>query len=718
MLATRRRLSTWIGAALIAAACLAAPETESSEMSTGKADHPAAPDPAVPDPAQVHEDYLFVRESLPFLPTSNTIATKLPMRLEETPANVGIVDSVLIEQQNATVLGDALNNVSGLNVQTFNGVFDFFVVRGFDSVTSGLILTDGAPEPEATFYQLYNTERVEVFKGPTGFLYGSNPLAGTVNIVREQPVPENFGAVGGSVASFGTYEGKVDLNRTNADGSASFRLNALSRQSDGYRDGIGFEVAAVNPAFTWAPGSGVSLNLNVELGTSDFDPDAGLPVLGNKVADVPRERSYASPYDFSEQQIGRFQVDYEHPLSDNLRLRDKLYYRGLDWRTDGTILSFVVPNIQGGLDVTRNLLVLDDNQEFWGNQVELLWSAKSGGVSHTVLAGVEYGSYGDDFTLDVAVLPSIDLFNPTETAGGSLFFLPNQSQAGNARSRVLAPYVVDQIAVNDRLHVTAGVRYDSIDFEDDSRGISRNDGEVSPMLGATYAATPRLVLYANVARSFAPPSPRLVGTVREPEKSEQVEVGLRRQFLGGHGRLTFAAFDLERQNIPIPDDNGFTQQVGDQRARGLEIELGADLPGGLDGTFSYAYTDSELTRFSELVLVSFQPVTYLTLDRSGNRSVFSPEHLASAWLSRSFGRFTLGGGLRYVGNQYIAEDNAARLDDHLLLDTAVSYRLGDWRLTLNLKNLTDEEYETRGTGGSSVIPGAPFSAAFGFEYGL
>jgi len=209
-----------------------------------------------------------------------------------------------------------------------------------------------------------------------------------------------------------------------------------------------------------------------------------------------------------------------------------------------------------------------------------------------------------------------------------------------------------------------------------------------------------------------------VGSVREPEESEQIEIDFRRQFLGGRGRLTVAAFDLERLNIPIPDDNGFTQQVGDQRARGIEVELGAEFAGGLRGILSYAYTDSELTRFTEQVLVSFQPPTFFTIDHSGNRSAFSPEHLANAWLTRTFGRLTIGGGLRYVDRQFIAEDNATRLDDYLLLDASLSYRLSDWRLTLTLENLTDEQYQTRGTGAFSVIPAAPFAATFGFEYGL
>jgi outer membrane receptor for monomeric catechols len=55
--------------------------------------------------------------------------------------------------------------VSGVNVATGFGVFDYFVVRGFDSLSSGLVLTDGIAEPESTFYPLYNVRQVEVLKG-------------------------------------------------------------------------------------------------------------------------------------------------------------------------------------------------------------------------------------------------------------------------------------------------------------------------------------------------------------------------------------------------------------------------------------------------------------------------------------------------------------------------------------------------------------------------
>ena len=703
---------------LLAAVCLAAlplaafaqPATDSADVAI---DDSAETEKALP----VQRESLLVEASLPYLPASNTIASKLPTTLESTPANVGVVTAGVIEEQNARVLGEALENVSGLNVQTGNGVFDFFVVRGFDSLSSGLILTDGAPEPETTFYQLYNAERVEVLKGPGGFLYGSNPLAGAVNIVREQPVPADFGVVGLAVGSHDTNEATFDWNLANDSGTVAFRLNGLFRESDGYRDRLGSEAMAVNPSLTWRPREGTSLNLNLEIANSDYTPDAGLPVLGSSVADVPRERSYHSPFDLSEQQIGRFQVDYETSLTENVTLRNKTFYRELDWETNGTLLGFVLPNAAGGLDVTRSLLLLDDRQTLLGNQLELVVETATGGIRHQILVGVEASRLADDFTLDVGLLPAIDVFAPVETAQG-FFLLPQQSQAGDSEADVVAPYVIDQIELSERWQLTLGARFDDIDFSDRVTGTRRDDGELSPMAGVVFTPRTGTSLYASASRAFAPPSARVVGE-RAPEKSEQVEVGLRQEIFGGRGRATVALFDIERDNIAIPDDNGFTQQAGDQRARGVELEVAGDFGAGIRGAFAYAYTDSELTRFTERLLVGFNPFpVFLTLDRSGNDSAFAPEHLANLWLSKRFGPFTVAGGARYVGSQFIAEDNVAEIDGYLLADLSLAYRTGDWRFSLNLENLFDEEYDTRGFGSFSVIPGAPFEATVGLEYGF
>ena len=667
-------------------------------------------------PVATETDVVLVEASLPYVPTSNTIATRLPTDLASTPANVGVVSGPLIEEQRNLILSQALENVSGVNVQSGQGVFDFFVVRGFDSLSSVLVLTDGAPEPEVTYYQMYNTARVELFKGPAGFLYGPRPISGAVNIVRKQPVLSDFADVSVAAGSFSTYEGAIDVNQASASGELAFRLNGLWRQTDGYRDGREGEVAALNPAFAWRPSEKTTLSFNLEVQSLDFLPDAGLPLVGGELADAPRERSFASPLDRSEQGLSRFQFDFEHRLSEKTSLRNKTYYRQLDWLSNGTLLGFVIPTPDNSLAVTRSLLLLDDLQDFYGNQFEIVWMSKTGPIDHRLVTGIEVARFDDRYTLDVALLPPIDIFSPVETAEDPPFIIPGLSAAGDSESQVIAPYLIDEIVINPRLQFLVGLRYDSIDFEDAVSETSRSDGELSPLLGVVFRPVEALSLYGNFAQSFAPPSPRVSGE-RQPEESQQIEIGARQELLNGRMRLTMALFEIERKNIAIPDDNGFTQQAGNQRSRGFELEVAMELAKGWRGLVVYGYTESVLTEFTERILVSLQPPTEITVDRSGNQASFAPDHVARLWLSKEFfDRLTLAGGLRYVGEQFIAEDNVTALDDYLLIDLAAIYGLGNWQFSVHLENLTDADYETRGFGSWSVIPGKPVSAHVRMQY--
>jgi outer membrane receptor protein involved in Fe transport len=420
-----------------------------SQESQAKKDEAKKTEPQPPAPPVSVEEYVFVEGTLPYVPSSNTIVTKLPLERRSTPNNVGFVTEPLAREQFDRLLGEALTNVSNVNVQTQSGVADFFYIRGFDSLSSGLVLFDGAPEPEATLYQMYNVELVEVLKGPGGFLYGSNPLAGAVNIVRKQPLPAklfSFGAAGGS---YDNYEGYFDWNYGNPEGSVDFRLNGLLRDQGSYRDGKEGRTGAINPAVTFRLGDKGRLNLNFEYLDLEYIPDAGIPVAQGSVIPVDRRTSYQSPFDDSAQEIFRFQADYEWRVSESLSFRDKFYQRTLDWTTTGTILSGVFPTGPTSLAVIRALADLDDRQAFTGNQLEAVLDFSTGSIRHSVLTGFEISRFGDEYTLGAGLLAPVDALQPVDP-GTPAFPLPDQSLAGDSRAIVAAPYVVDQMRLGRR----------------------------------------------------------------------------------------------------------------------------------------------------------------------------------------------------------------------------------------------------------------------------
>jgi TonB-dependent siderophore receptor len=660
---------------------------------------------------ETRPDYLVIVEET--MPKSGATTAKVPIPVQEIPVSVSVVPSSLIQLQNGNFLNDALRNVSGINVQTGFGVFDFFVMRGFDSLANTLILTDGAPEPETTFYRLYNVERVEVLKGPAAFLYGGNPLSGTVNIIRKQPIFEDLLHLNTSFGSFGSFRGNLDWNADLSD-SLALRINGMGESTDRYRDDKESDQVAINPALSWRINDRNFLNMNFEYLTNEYKPDSGIPIVNGRISDVPRTTSYQSPIDTSEQDIYRIRFDYESHVNESFTLRNKFYVTDLQWLSQGTLINGTFDHPQAGTLVFRTLPILDDHQKLFGNQLEAIFSVNTGSVKHELLTGFEVSRLDDDFTLAVAQLPLISLNNPVDFVPDPLPIIPGQSAAGDARSVVVAPYIVDQITLSEQWKIFAGGRVDHIDFEDKIIGTDRSDTKFSPLFGITFSPQSTLSLYFNAGRAFAPPS-TLTFENREPEESTQIEGGLKKIFMNGDASATFAVYKINKENIAIPDDNGVTRQVGDQESKGFEFELAITNMKPVTTFFNYAYNDSELTNFSELV---FTPVGPIRFDRSGNRTAFAPRHIMNLWVLKDFSGFGVGGGPRYVSDQFISEDNSFAIDGYLTWDAVVYYDWSQWRFSVNFKNLSDKDYEMRGFGSSSVIPADPFAVYGGIEFKL
>jgi TonB-dependent siderophore receptor len=713
VLATSAAAMVPFGAARAQAPAPSAP-SEPGGSAAAPGDSPADRDQAAAPPLLHHREELVVEGVAELVPATTTIA-KLPLPTRLLPATIDVIGAPLLEQQGARVLGDALRDASGVGIHTESGAADFFLLRGLDSETSALVMTDGAPEPVTTFYQLYNADRVEVLKGPASFLYGGNPLAGVVNIVRKQPLADDFVDAAALGGSFGTRQGTVDGNWSGQDGRLGMRLNGLWQATDGWRDGRNGRAWGVNPAFAWRPQDpSSSLVVSFERLEDHFNPDAGLPLVGNQVASVPASRSYQSPFDRSDQALSRFQLDWEGKAG-AFTLHDKAYYRELSWLSDGTLLDGVFPDPTGRLQVVRSLVLLDDRQQFWGNQLEASATAKTGPVTHQLLGGLELARRGDDFTLDIGALPQIDLLAPVETARGPVFLLPGQSSAGDARTLIAAPYLLDRLAVSERFQLLLGGRFDHLDYRDRATGTVRHDSQLSPMAGVTVSPAAGWSLYASAGRGFAPPSTRVVGPAR-PEIGSQLEAGAKSDLAGGRLRATLALYQLTRRNEAIPSANGFSEQTGSQRSRGVELSLLAHRLAGFDVVFSYAYERAVFTRFAESVLVAFAPPTFLTVDRTGNTPALAPAQIANLWLSRRLpAGLELGVGGRYVSRQFIAADNAFAIPAAFTADASLALPLGPLKARIEVKNLTGARTYTRGLGTTSVIPASGAAVYAGVE---
>ncbi|MCW0038016.1 TonB-dependent receptor plug domain-containing protein, partial [Acinetobacter baumannii] len=123
---------------------------------------------------------------------------KFTQPLVDTTQTISVIKEQVLQEQGATTLTEALRNVPGAgtfyageNGNTSTG--DAIYMRGFD--TSNSIYVDGVRDVGSISRDVFNTEQVEVTKGPASTDYGRSAPTGAINMVTKQPsLADSFGA--------------------------------------------------------------------------------------------------------------------------------------------------------------------------------------------------------------------------------------------------------------------------------------------------------------------------------------------------------------------------------------------------------------------------------------------------------------------------------------------------------------------------------------------
>lgn len=147
-------------------------------------------------------------------------ATRNERPMGALPLPVTVISGKQIQQMGSLRLNDVLREQTGLAVVTDHG--QGIQVQGFGPDYT-LILVDGEPivgrtagTLDLTRLAVGNIKQIEVVKGPSSSLYGSEALAGVVNIITQTPSGEPNQAKGSLSARYGanqTSDLSADVNR-------------------------------------------------------------------------------------------------------------------------------------------------------------------------------------------------------------------------------------------------------------------------------------------------------------------------------------------------------------------------------------------------------------------------------------------------------------------------------------------------------------------------
>lgn len=152
-------------------------------------------------------------------------ATKSPKKLSETGKVIKVITKEQIERSGGKDLSQLLNEQVGVTVNgsTSNPGKDksLYLLGATDKYT--LILLDGIPlnEPAGVggsfdfrLLSLDNIERIEILQGSQSTLYGSNAVAGVVNIISKKPInkqPNLNGLL--TYGSYNSFKGNANISQ-------------------------------------------------------------------------------------------------------------------------------------------------------------------------------------------------------------------------------------------------------------------------------------------------------------------------------------------------------------------------------------------------------------------------------------------------------------------------------------------------------------------------
>lgn len=654
-----------------------------------------------------------------YVATSSSTVTKTDTPILETPQSVSVVTRAQMDAQSVQSVPEALRYTSSVLPE----------IRGDSAAGAPYLFSrgfyleqflDGSRLPSDVSYgyaipsfDTYGLERIDVLHGPASVLYGQANPGGVANLVSKQPTTTPIHEVFATTGSHGRAEFGFDFGGgLTQNGTLSYRLTGVYLDTDTQVRDTKQKHVYIAPAITWKPDADTTLTV---LAKYQRDPDEGyynfVPAIGS-LLDNPNGKispaTHLGDPGFDHNSKTQYSIGYvfEHRFNDTWTFRQNLRYTYvLD-----DLANVFTNGLVSGSDTTvyRYAFFNDEDAKFFtvDNQAQVKFD--TGSLVHTVLFGLDYQRVLYRELVGLGAASQLNVFAPVYLP----ITMPSASSDDLIRQKQLGLYAQDQIAY-DKWRFLIGAREDQASSNDanpiQDYDLSQFERAFTWRTGLVYLFDNGVAPYASFSKSFDPQAGVLYGGGEaKPTTAQQYEIGVKYQPTGYNSFITASAFDLTEQNVLTSDPAhpGFSDQAGEVRARGLELEGHASLSNNLDLIASYTYLDNITTRSNDTTTTLDGEATSL----QGKQPWGIPRNIASTWLDYTLHDGNLSGmgfsvGLRYLGANYDTS-NTLRVPSVTLVDAAVHYDTGlHWLFSLNAQNLFDKRYVASCFGASQCTYG-------------
>ena len=527
-------------------------------------------------------------------------------------------------------------------------------------------------------------QRIEVIRGPSSALYGSNALHGMVNVL----LPDT----GNERESLSLELGANDFWRVAADvGISATRFGVVHADDGGFREDSGYRQSK---AFVNVDLDAWGGDLALWASLSDLDQETAGFIFGEDAyRDDALNRANLNPEAFRNVSSQRLGAHWQGRVG-----RFDLDVRPFLRHSDMEFLQHFLPGQP-----------LEENGHVSGGVLTMF-------RTETDARSLSFGI--DIEAADVFLRETQD--GPTE---GSAFLRETRPEGKHydydVDSVAIAGFVQAEFSIGDNAVLSAGLRAEHLSYDYVNNmldGNTRDDGtpcgfggclytrpadrsdsftDLAPKLGARWRLGETTVVYANLVRGFRAPQMTELYRLQsgqqvsdlDSETIDSLELGLR----SGSDRwsLDGALFAMRKRDSVFRDAEGFNVSGGRSRHEGVEfaweLQLHESWRLAANGTWARHTYDFDVVAARGEAFVSGRDVDTAPRWQGSAELRFDPSDRFSAalqWVS--------------LGSYYLDAGNEHEYPGHDIANLRVQYALGDkLSLAARLNNITDRAIADR-----------------------
>lgn len=572
-----------------------------------------------------------------YIKKDSDYSNKMPLKAIEDPQVFSSINRSILENQAIYTIDDSYRNVTGLQkmwspTSRAGDGGSFIVLRGFPSNNS---MRNGLVSPVTTTIDAINIERLEVLKGPSGTLYGSNiaSYGGLVNRITKKPFTNFEGQVSLMGGSYNTYRAQADINAPlTKDKKLLFRINtAYTNEGTFQKKDAKNTYFAFTPSLTYNASDRLQFNVEYEMfntraiGEQFFfylTPEA-LNGINNmkdlEKAGLNYKESYIGDDLYTTARVNNIFGQINYKINDNIR-------SSTNFNSSSSYSDGFGPYFSASVDANNNVFVnrfdqatKDSRKKYLQVQQNFNFDYTFGnGMRNRTVAGFDYLKTKDRSRFlylangATYTVPANggDYSDFNGTVLGALYNDPaNISHYDvDGDTNTYSGYISNVFTPITGLNIVLGLRYESNDFLGGKVWVNDvaayNQSAWSPKAGLVYQIIKdKFSVFGNYQNSFKSNgyyTTSMSGDIAlsDPERANQFEAGFKANLINGKINASVSYYDIKVKNMLLgtgqytPQGNAVQSQAGEIQSKGLELEVNAYLIKGFSLIGGVSYNDT------------------------------------------------------------------------------------------------------------------------------